>query len=134
LRAGSGKHSAPGGREAECESSRRSFRNRSRVGGNPWGSRLVGSQRPACLLDSLEVTGLPALLNRGLGRAIKSDYRKVTLAGNGRQPIGTFTLGRLGTKVEVRTAVVVLCRLVSRSKRRKWLAIGEPRSICSLIA
>ena len=80
------------------------------------------------LLHLLKVAGLPTLLDRGLGRAIQPKDGEIPLARHGRHPVAGLTLRRFGTEVEIRAAVVVLRRLISRPSEGNGWPLASPEA------
>src|ERR1019366_6721737 len=79
--------------------------------------------------DLLDIARLPAFADRCLRRAVEPQNREVALAGRGREPVGFLAGRRLRSEVEIDAAVGILHRLVTRTQRRKRLAVGETRSV-----
>src|SRR5262245_55705947 len=85
------------------------------------------------LLDLLDVAGLPALIDGGLGRAVEPEDRKIALAGNSREPVAFLALGGIRTEIHDGRAICLHDRFVARAFRRERLAIGETGSVLRLI-
>jgi len=85
------------------------------------------------LFHLLDVTRFPALVDRRLSGAVESEYGEISSAGHSGKPVAFFALRRFRSEVEIRAAVGVLRRLVTRTERGKRLAVGEIRSVFSLV-
>src|SRR5690349_1859098 len=57
---------------------------------------ISSSVRMTCSLDFLDVARLPALVDRGLGRAVEPKNREIPLAGNGPEPLAYLPAGAFG--------------------------------------
>src|SRR6516225_12416395 len=88
---------------------------------------------PSSSLHLLNVSGLPALVDRSFGRAVKPEDGEVSLARDGREPVALFAFRGLGTEIDIRRAIGILCWFVTRTERRKWLTVREPRGVLSFI-
>src|SRR5262249_9306654 len=90
----------------------------------------------ACLpgsLNLLDVAGLPALVDRRLGRAIEPQNREIALGRHGREPVAFLAFRRLWTEVDVGRSVGARRRLVARAERRERLAVGQARGVLGFV-
>src|SRR6185295_11851385 len=85
------------------------------------------------LIRLLDVSRLPTLVDGGFGRAVQAEDGEVSSSRHGGEPVGLFARGRFRPKIEVRAAVGILRRLVARTERGEWLAIGETRGVLRLV-
>src|SRR5262252_7612957 len=86
-----------------------------------------------CLVDPFDVSRPPALVDGSLGGRVEPENGEVSLAGHRGQPVALLTLGRFRTEVDVRAAVGVLSRLVTRAERTIRLAVGQARGVLGLV-
>src|SRR5262249_8201451 len=75
-------------------------------------------------LNLLDVAGLPALVDRGLGRAVEPKDGEVALARNGREPVAVLPGRRGRAEIHDGGAIRLLSGLVARALGRKRLAVG----------
>src|SRR5215471_9677951 len=98
-----------------------------------WARLSVSDWFSSRSLRPLDVTRLPALVDRGFGRRVQPQDGEVALAGDGGQPVGLLTLRCRRAEIEIRAAIGILRRHVPRAERRERLAIGETRRVLGLV-
>src|SRR4029077_10452041 len=81
----------------------------------------------------LYVSWLPTPVQRCLGGSVEPEDREISPARHGREPVGFIPSRSFGAEVKVRAAVGILSRVIARTERWERLAVGETRSVLSLI-
>src|SRR5262245_14890602 len=76
-------------------------------------TQKAGAEADKASLHPLDIPGLPALVNGGLGRRVQAQNREVASSRRRLHPVAFLTGGRLRTEVDVGAAIGIRLRLVT---------------------